>query len=356
MASIELRERNGVKRWYARYRTPDGKQRTKTFDRKRDAQQFLTTVESSKLTGAFVDPQRQGVTVGEWGDKWLAGKANLAPKTRETYQVMLDSHIRPRWGAVPLGKVTHVDVQEWISGIDRAPATVRKVHQVFGQMLALAIKDGRLAINPCEGINLPGVVDAPKKFLTHVQVQQLADACGAHRIVVLFLAYTGLRWGEMAALRVGRVDFLRRRALIAESATPVRGAMTLGPTKGRKHREIPLPKFLIEDLSRLAIGKGPDDFLFTGARGAMLRSRTFQRDTFTEAAAAVGIRGLTPHELRHTAASLAIAAGADVKVIQVMLGQKASMTLDLYGHLFGDRLDVVADALDTARVAALATS
>jgi integrase len=172
---------------------------------------------------------------------------------------------------------------------------------------------------------------------------------------VLFLAYTGLRWGEMAALRVHRVNFLRRRVLVAESVTPVKGVMTFGPTKGHERREVPLPRFVIEDLSRQVADRAADDLVFTGERGAVMRSQTFQRAALTEAADHLGIPGFHPHELRHTAASLAIASGADVKVVQQMLGHKSAvMTLDQYGHLFGDRLDVVADAMDAARITALA--
>jgi integrase len=95
--------------------------------------------------------------------------------------------------------------------------------------------------------------------------------------------------------------------------------------------------------------------VFTGERGGVLRAQVFQRAAFTAAAEAIGVPGLHPHELRHTAASLAIAAGANVKVVQTMLGHKsATMTLDLYGHLFPDQLDEVADALDSARAAAVA--
>ena len=79
---------------------------------------------------------------------------------------------------------------------------------------------------------------AERRYLTHTQVAQLAELCGPdYSLVALFLAYTGLRWGEMAALRVGRVDFLRRRVTVAESVTPVHGAMTFGPTKGHERRE-----------------------------------------------------------------------------------------------------------------------
>lgn len=254
-----------------------------------------------------------------------------------------------------LGDVTHAQVQRWLTGLHLAPASVRKVHRVLSMVLAYAVSDGRLAVNPAAGVSLPRVQAADKRFLNHRQVHELADACGKeYRLLVLFLAYTGLRWGEMAALRVGRVDFLRRRVLVSESVTPVKGVMTFGPTKGHERREVPLPRFLVGELAVHVAGRSPDELLFTGERGAVMRSQTFQRAALTRTAEALKIPGFHPHELRHTAASLAIASGADVKVVQQMLGHKSgTMTLDPYGHLFGDRLDVVADAMDSARASAL---
>ena len=356
MASVEKRVRNGRTRWYARFRTPDGTQQTKTFARKVDADRFLVDVESSKQRGAFVDARRASLTVDQWADDWLAAQADLAPTTRNRYQGIISKHVRPRWGRVRLADVTHAEVQRWLTRLDLAPASVRKVHRVLSMVLAYAVKDGRLAVNPAAGVSLPRVREAEKRFLSHPQVHELADACGDdYRLMVLFLAYTGLRWGEMAALTVGRVDFLRRRALVAESVTPVEGVMTFGPTKGHERREVPIPRFLIDDLARHVEGKSADDLVFAGQRGAVMRSGTFRRGALIEAARAIGIPGFHPHELRHTAASLAIASGADVKVVQQMLGHKsATMTLDQYGHLFGDRLDIVADAMDAARTATLA--
>jgi integrase len=166
----------------------------------------------------------------------------------------------------------------------------------------------------------------------------------------LFLAYTGCRWGEMAALRVGNVDFLRRRARIVEAVTLVRGVQTWGTPKGHECREVPLPPFLVDELAAHVAGMQPDDLLFTGTKGGPIRSQVFQRAVLTRAAASIGLDHFHPHELRHTAASLAIASGADVKVVQQMLGHKsATMTLDLYGHLFEHRLDEVAAAMDAAR-------
>ena len=161
-----------------------------------------------------------------------------------------------------------------MTGLDIAPASVRKVHRVLSMMLAWAVADDRLARNPADKISLPRVAQAEKRFLTHRQVHELAEACGPeYRLLVLFLAYTGLRWGEMAALRVGRVDFLRRRVLVAESVTPVKGVMTWGATKGHERREVPIPRFLVEALARHVAGRSAEDLLFVGSRRAVMRAQ-----------------------------------------------------------------------------------
>lgn len=188
-----------------------------------------------------------------------------------------------------------------------------------------------------------------RRYLTHQEAQVLASAAGEHELVILFLAYTGLRFGEMAALRVGRVDILRRRVEIADAVTAVNGALVWGTPKGHSRRWVSVPRFVAEALAAHVAGKPADDLVFTSSNGAVLRASNFRRDVWDDAVKAAGLDGLVPHGLRHTAASLAIAAGADVKVVQQMLGHKsATMTLDLYGHLFENRLDDVAERLDAA--------
>lgn len=369
MASVERRTRDGRTRWYVRYRDPGGEQRTKTFDRRVDAERYLTTIESSKLTGSYVDPARSRVTVGEWADRWLAGQAHLKPTTRERYAGIVRKHIRPRWGTTRLADVTHADVQTWVTKLSRnaEPATVRKIHRVLSLVLTLAVRDGRLIRNPAADIKLPRPQSLEQRYLTHEQVHELARAAAGpsrpsqhrrlderrsdqYRLIVLFLAYTGVRFGEMAALRVRRIDFLRRRATIAESVTLVGSTQVWGTPKGHERREVPIPRFLVDQLSEHVRGKSPDDLVFAGVRGGgALRAPIFRRAAFDRAAEAIGMPRLHPHELRHTAASLAIAAGADIKVVQRMLGHKsATMTLDQYGHLFDDRLDDIADRLGAA--------
>ena len=377
MASVEKRARAGGYVWRAHYRDPNGKQRSKSFARKVDAEQFLTTVESSKLTGAYIDPTLSRLNMGEWTARWLAGQAHLKPSTRERYAGIVRAHIEPMWRDVRLADVSHADIQAWVADLTavRSPATVRKIHRVLSMILMLAVKDGRIARNPADSINLPRAVRGEHLYLTHEQVERLATAVAdpysqgartrhadraaakSFRLVVLFLAYTGVRWGEMAALRVGRINFLRRRASIVESVTLVRGVPTWGTPKGHDRREVPLPRFLLDELATHVAGKGPGELVFTGVRGGVLRSKVFQEAALTAAAELVGVPGLSPHKLRHTAASLAIASGANVKVVQQMLGHRsATMTLDLYGHLFADQLDEVADALDVARAASAQTA
>jgi integrase len=161
------------------------------------------------------------------------------------------------------------------------------------------------------------------------------------------LAFCGLRFGELAALRVRRVNLLRRRLIIAESVTEVAGRAVWSLPKTNRTRTVPFPPSLAPAIEALCQGKGPEDLLFTAPEGGVLRLGNWRRRVFDPACRAAGLVDVTPHDLRHTAASLAIASGANVKAVQQMLGHaSAAMTLDVYAGLFGDDLDAVALALD----------
>jgi integrase len=339
-----------------RYRTPDGKSRSKTLKRKVDADRFLTSVEHSKDVGSYIDPSRSKITVGTWASAWCQSQTHLKPSTRARYEGILSKHIVPRWGGTPIHRVDHADVQTWISSLVLAPATVRYVHRVFSLIMELAVRDGRIPQNPATGVRLPRVSQGDKRFLSPDEVHRLADAAaqypipevgGQYRALILTLAFCGLRWGEVAALRVKRVDLLRRRLTVAESVTEVRGRLVWGTPKSHATRSVPIPRSLVAGIAPILAGKGSDDLVFTTWRGKPLRNLNFRRDVFDKAADDAGVRDLTPHELRHTAASLAVSAGANVKAVQKMLGHaSAAMTLDVYSGLFDADLDGVADRMD----------
>lgn len=354
MASIERHVRAGRVAWQARWRDPSGRQRKRSFARKVDAERFLTGVEATKLTGTYLDPAAGRATLGAWADAWMAGRVSLKPKTVVSYESLLRTRILPRWGDVPLSRIGRGEVVAWVADMRAGGLSASRTRQAFHllkSMLDDAVSDGRMARNPATGVELPRLPQVERRYLTHAQVAALAEACGPDGIVVLVLGYTGLRWGELAALRVGRVDLDRGRLGIVESVTEINGRLEWGVPKSHAGRSVPVPRSLWEDLRASCAGKQPSDLVFTTARGTALRVGNFRRRTFNSAASRIGVDGLTPHELRHTAASLAISAGASVKAVQAMLGHSsATLTLDRYGHLFGDELDAVAERLDAARV------
>jgi integrase len=152
---------------------------------------------------------------------------------------------------------------------------------------------------------------------------------------------------------VSDVDPLRRRLNVARSVTEVAGRMVFGEPKSHHARSVPVPRGLAEELAAACVRKRPDDLIFTAPEGGVLMLRNWRRRVFEPAAQVAGLDGLTPHGLRHTAASLAVAAGANVKAVQRMLGHaSAVMTLDVYAGLFDDDLDAVADRLGAAADAA----
>jgi integrase len=342
-------------RWRARYRDSAGREHSRHFKRKVDAQRWLDEVTTAVTTGMYVDPGRSRITVGEWSRRWLETKVDLKPSTRARYEGLLRVNVLPRWGEIRLADVTHEGVAAWIADLTASglsAATVRQAHRVLSLTFSLAVRDGRLARNPADHVPLPRAAKHEKVFLTVDQVEQLADAAGEYRLVILFLAYIGLRFGELSALRVRRLDLMRRRAEIVEAVAEVGGRAVFSTPKSHQVRSVPIPRFLVDELAQHVAGQNPDDFVFTSPRGGQLRLQNFRHTVFDRAARTTGLDRFTPHGLRHTAASLAITSGADVKVVQQMLGHaSATMTLDLYGHLYGDRLDEVADRMDALRTA-----
>jgi len=360
MATIEPYLNAAGKTLYSvRYRSADRRQRRKRgFKTKRDAERFLISVESAKDRGEWVDPGRSRVTVGEWAEHWYEAQIQLKPTTRSGYRHGLDKHVLPRWGTTKLADVGHADVQKWVNELSTrlGPSSTRQTYLVLSGVLKFAVRDGRLVRNPCDDIRLPRIVRKSRGYLTHEQVAALAKASEPYGDVIQLLAYSGLRWGEMAGLKVSRVDLNRRRLDIVEAVTEPRGAVTWGTPKTHERRSVPFPEFLTPSLEARMKGKHPDDVVFVGADGGVLRNSNFRSRYFNKAVIAVmaddeDFPHVTPHDLRHTAASLAVSAGANVKAVQRMLGHaSAAMTLDVYSDLFDDDLDAVADALNARAV------
>jgi integrase len=358
MATIESYETStGAKRYVVRYRTPERTQTKRRFKTMRDAKEFAATVEVRKLSGAYVKPSAGRIGFGEVAESWLAGKVNLAASTRARYRSALDVHLLPAFGSVPLCDITPERIRQWIAGatVSSSPATVCKNYTVLHQVLTQAVTDRRLAVNPAAELELPTIDETEKRYLTAAQIRRLADAAGEHGALVLLLGFTGLRFGEAAALTVADCDLVAGQVRVHRSVTAVDGTMVYSAPKSHQARTVALPGFLVDVLREHLAGSDPDALAFPDSRGGPMRLSNVRQRWWRRAVVDSGMpAGLNPHELRHSAASMAISAGASIKVVQKMLGHKsATLTLDRYGHLYPDELQSVADRLDLLHAAAV---
>jgi integrase len=346
-----------------RYRDPAGRSRRKVFAGKVDATNWLAENIVARKRGAWVDPAASRDRLGEWAERWFSSTVALRPGTRRTYRLLLDNQILPHLGAAPLASIDPLAVQEWQAGLVVAglsPSRIRNAAQVLGQILDAAVAGGRLHRNPAQGLRRPRIIEREMTFLSATELEQLtSQITDPYGLLVLFLGWTGLRIGEAAALRVGRLDLLARRVEVVEAATEVNGRLAWGPTKTGERRTVPLPRFLAEQLGAYLADRphSPADLVFTMPRGGPLRASKWGERYFHPAVAAAGLpEGLRVHDLRHTAASLAIRENASVKIVQAMLGHRsATQTLDRYGHLYPSDLDALAERLERAHAAAAAT-
>jgi integrase len=360
MGSVLSYETRAGKRYRVLYRRPDGSQAQKRgFTTKRSAELYLAGVETSKSVGEYVNPTDAKVTVGELAAPWLHDRqGDLKPSVYRSVESAWRIHVEPKWTKRRVGAILPSEVQSWVSALSRShsASTVLRVHGVLAGILDVAVRDRRLKANPARELKLPKKTRGSRAYLSHDQVDALA-ATSRFPTVVYTLAYTGLRWGEATGLRVRHVDFERRRLTVTENAVEVGGRIIVGTTKTGHTRLVPFPEFLAPMLRELARDKQRDDLLF--GTGTEHQRRPSSQDGWFVAAVKRARKSdptfpeISPHDLRHTAASLAISSGANAKVVQRMLGHaSAAMTLDTYADLFDGDLDTVSTALHDARTAA----
>ncbi|WP_096906993.1 site-specific integrase [Dietzia sp. WMMA184] len=350
--------------WEARWRDDaNASKRKKGFKTKRSAQEWLAQNRTQRVQGTYVDPQAGRVTVGALWPSYEASMASLKGTTRAYRDSFWRNHVEPRWGAVEVGRIRPSMIRTWVSELvvqDLGASGIEKCLEVLRGILALAHEDRLLNSNPAMGVKAPRRTPRPQRFLSHDQVDALAYECGKDGLVVQMLAYTGLRSGELAALRVGDVDFLRRRISVARSLSYARGqGYVESATKTYEVRSVPLAQFLVEPLSVQAQGRGPDDFLIGPAPDEFLKFPAWRPRVFTPAVkrcrqADPMFAAVTIHDLRHTAASLAVQAGGNLLAVSRLLGHASpEITAKVYLGLFPSDLDALVDGLDAARASSV---
>ena len=365
MGSIQPKHkgRGGKKAgWRALYRDNDGKQRSKSFDRKADAAKFLATVEADQLRGTYVDPRAGKITLNEYAETFMAAQV-WREGTRAKAQSQVDNHIGPALGNRQLATITRTDVQAFVASLTAkglAPTTVQGIHVRLVSFFEAAVYDGKIVRSPAVKIRLPKTIKTAASQVVALDlddVRRIAEAAPPHLPALVWLIATaGLRPGEAAGLTVERVNFLQKTIDVdRQLLTPPKGLPHLGPTKTTASvRTVPINDLLLAELNRHMQDHRPVEIelgarlIFTNSEGRPLRRgllggtwRTIRHDLELPDEA----RGW--HSLRHTYASALIHAGLSVKTVQARLGHASAVeTLEVYSHLWPDSEDDTRAAID----------
>lgn len=348
MASIQKRD-NG--KWRARYRDDAGKEHARHFDRKTDAQRWLDEQTTKLVTGTHIAPRDARTTVGEWCDTWLEGYRGHRASTVRQAEVHLQ-RIKATFGHMQLSAVRPSHVRTWLAQMASeglAPSYVYALHSRLAQVYADAVHDGLVAKTPCSRRTSPAAGKQRPYVCTTEQMWALHDAMPEHlRAAVLLGAFAGLRLAEVCGLRVEDIDFMRGvvSPAVQYPADPLKTDTSRTP--------VPVPQSLALELSaHVATAQRRGEWMLGNVWGEQLAPWTLERAI---RAARDKVPGLPPtfrfHDLRHYLASMLIASGADVKVVQARLRHaSAKTTLDTYAHLWPDADESTRAAIDAVMAA-----
>ena len=347
----------GTSRWYAIYFTPDGRQRSGGgFSTKRDAERAAIKLEQRAAAGTLADASRGKLTFAAYVEKyyWPAAQ-HLEPTTLAAYRSNLDRHFLPYFGRMRMSKIVASTVQAWVNEVsaevedyagNRKPRlstrSVRKYHTFLHAIFERAIIDQVITVNPCAHTVLPKFVKPPKKAITPEQFENLLDEIPQrHRVLVLVAIETGVRWGELAALRPVDVDLetgeIHVRRVVLEVSKKITGAdkvwMIRDYPKDEEHRAIRIGDQLCQDAREymMATGKRGEDLLFATSTGSPISRNTFRTRVWLPAIERSGLRQRVRfHDLRGAHASWLLAGGADLKAVMDRLGHKQIQTTQQY--------------------------
>ncbi|PDQ34203.1 MAG: hypothetical protein B5766_12160 [Candidatus Lumbricidophila eiseniae] len=324
-------------------------------------------MEVSKRAGTFVPVSAARIQFQQLLDRHLELTAGLSENTLYQRRSVARKWLTPKWETWPVADITRNLVELWIEELNAdgvGSGTIQKVYRLFNATLNHAVEDHLLQRNPARGVRLPRARPAQRHpYLTFDELAELNDAMGLrYRSLVTFLALTGLRFGEAAALRVSSIDLDGRLVHIDSAFKEVAGRLSEGDTKSHTIHTIAYPPILDAMMRELTSGRRGEDHIFRSPTSRGLRINTWRRrfwypaiERITTRRAAESARtgqvpisfpDVTPHDLQHTAASLAIRAGAEVVAVARMLGHADSrMTLNTYAGLFTGDLTAVAETL-----------
>jgi integrase len=335
--------------WQARWRDVDGVQRAQSFRTRTLAERHERKTRADTERGLPTAPA-QRISVRAWADQWLEGAHNLTDRSKRIYRDALD-HLLPELGDTPLRRLTAGQIDKALAGYaaaGAAPSSVNRAYRTLRRMLRVAVDRDLILKSPMAAVERPRVPRQEMRFLTADELERLAASIdGRYRSLVLVAGWGGLRWGELAGLRLGDVDRDAAQVLVAGQLS-TDGKRWKPETKTSGPRRVDLPASVMAELPQ-----DGNSYVWTLPKGGPLEHTKFRQRFFLPAVQAAGLAPLRVHDLRHTAVALAVAAGAHPAEIQAQLGHTSiKTTLDEYGHIMPAAHRQVADRLDQLRAKA----
>jgi integrase len=358
--TLKTRDDKGrpVRVYDVRLRDPEGNQYNRTFSTKRAAQQYERDQRADMDRGTWRDPRQASVTVADLGAEWLAANPAKRSGTRARDESILRRHVVPTLGARAIGTVTKPMIQALVNTWSQTakPRTVRRQYGVLTAMFAYAVDADYLARTPCRAVKLPQARSVARQLPDADALATLAAELGANGLMVWVATLTGLRWGEVAGLRVGSLDLLHHELRVVEQRTRDLDGddITAQPKSAAGVRTLSIPAALAAMLSEHLAGRGltaadPCALVFVAERGGPLNYSHWRQRVWLPACQRAGLDGLSFHDLRRVNATAMVAAGVDLKTAQTRFGHSdVRLTIGLYAQATSDADRAAADGLGAA--------
>ena len=342
MIQARVRKRDGRRVYDVRLRDHTGNEYSKTFLTKKEAEAFEAAERTARNRGAWVDPRLAAVRVSDVAKRWLVVNTTKRPGSIARDLNILENHILPTLGSKAVGSVTRADVQQLVNrwSTSHAAASTVRMYAVLRALMSYAEDSEIIARSPCRRIRLPQIAPRVAEILDADRLAKLASAMGSHGPMA-YLGAFGLRWGEIAGLRVNRLDFLRQTIVIDRQLTRgLRGAMIESDpkTKAGRRPSLALPDWLMAMLAQVLAERGitatdPEALVFVSPEGARLHYSNWRRGVWLPARAAAGLPHFNFHDLKHTAGTALLEEGVNIKTAQERLGHaNPRTTLAVYAQ------------------------
>lgn len=335
---------------YAR-KTPQGRFRgiaksgrdiigTKTFDRKRDALEWAERQEAaaSGVTDAKAGRTRLKICLEQWLEERQGRVTSMTYDTDKAMVRIVPASLLQR----QVNTITPRDIEKWYRDLRKhgySDGSIKRFRASLSTFFTWAVRDGRISIHPVAKADELAAIKPPDEMkpFTEAELHEVAAAIAGvnERLskIVLVLGWTGLRWGEMRAMKVRDVQWGKTPALLVRASHSEHADEKV--TKSGKDRRVPIAAAVLPIVKWFAANKKPDEYLFTGARGGQLWRQAFRIGTHWDKLG----RSRRLHDLRHTAACLWIARGVDLSTVQAWMGHASITTTNRYLHYMGTSAD-----------------